>query len=135
MYKRQQYSRAVIQKLISGGNASVNGVKQTKSGFQLRTDDVLDFNAKIDIPDENLTKIEVLYEDDDCVVINKPAGLLSHAKGAFNPEQTVASWLSPMWQGGKSERGGIVHRLDRGTSGVMICAKTPEAMALSLIHI
>jgi len=42
---------------------------------------VLDFNAKIDIPDENLTKIEVLYEDDDCVVINKPAGLLSHSKG------------------------------------------------------
>jgi len=126
--QNKQYSRAVIQKLISSGNATVNGVKQTKSGFQLRTFDVLDFKADIENTDDNALIIEKLYEDDDCVVINKPAGLLSHSKGAFNPEHTVASWLSPMWQGDKSERGGIVHRLDRGTSGVMICAKTPEAM-------
>jgi 23S rRNA pseudouridine1911/1915/1917 synthase len=79
-----------------------------------------------------------LYEDDDCVVINKPVGALTHSKGAFNPEATVASWLrkriaSGAWEattdGAGNARAGIVHRLDRATSGVMICAKTPEALS------
>jgi 23S rRNA pseudouridine1911/1915/1917 synthase len=73
--------------------------------------------------------LPVLYEDDDCVVIYKPVGVLSHSKGAFNPEATVATWLRTRLTGLSGERGGIVHRLDRATSGVMICAKTPEALS------
>ncbi len=73
--------------------------------------------------------LPVIYEDDDCVVINKPPGVLSHSKGAFNPEATVATWLAGRVKGLEGERAGIVHRLDRATSGVMICAKTPEALA------
>jgi 23S rRNA pseudouridine1911/1915/1917 synthase len=91
-------------------------------------DDIrIDFDPakESEIPDIDL---EVLYEDDDCVVINKPAGILTHSKGLFNPEPTVSTWLRSRLTAMSGERAGIVHRLDRATSGVMICAKTPEAL-------
>ena len=78
-----------------------------------------------------IPKIElpILYEDDNCLVVDKPVGLLSHSKGAFNPEATVATFIAPKLHNLSGDRSGIVHRLDRVTSGVMICAKTPEALA------
>lgn len=123
-----QLSRASGHKLIAQGKVSVNGTVVTKSGHKLRdNDDVqVNFDPKEleTIPDIDLP---VLYEDDDCVVINKPVGVLTHSKGEFNPEATVETWLR-----GRTKltgaRAGIVHRLDRATSGVMICAKTPEAL-------
>jgi len=123
-------SRAFATKLISQGNVKVNGEPQLKSGYKIRFSDVIEIEyddaLKVDIPDINLP---VIYEDDDCVVINKPVGVLSHSKGAFNPEATVASWLQKRIKNMEGERAGIVHRLDRATSGVMICAKTPEALS------
>ena len=123
-------SRSSAAKLVEGGKVSVNGDVQRKSGYRVKEDDkvVIDYDMAAEgrIPEIDLP---VLYEDDDCVVINKPAGVLSHSKGAFNPEATVATWLSGRVKGLEGERAGIVHRLDRGTSGVMICAKTPEALA------
>ena len=123
-------SRAFAAKLISEGKVTVNGTEQTKAGYKLRESDevVIDYDiAELEaIPDIDLP---VLYEDDDCVVIYKPVGVLSHSKGAFNPEATVATWLRSRLNGLSGERGGIVHRLDRATSGVMICAKTPEALS------
>jgi 23S rRNA pseudouridine1911/1915/1917 synthase len=72
--------------------------------------------------------LPVLYEDDDVIVINKPAGLLTHAKGVQSDEFSVAEFVRPKTtDGADTNRPGIVHRLDRGTSGVMIAAKTPEA--------
>lgn len=88
------------------------------------------------------TEIEVIYEDEQIVVINKPAGVLVHEDGqAVNAEvPTVVAWLlgrapeargvgepgySP--QGDELERSGVVHRLDRETSGVMVLAKTQSA--------
>jgi 23S rRNA pseudouridine1911/1915/1917 synthase len=73
--------------------------------------------------------LPIIYEDDDCIVIDKPLGVLSHSKGAFNPEATVASWLSQYLNGISGERAGIVHRLDRLTSGVMVCAKNDRSQA------
>src|SRR5213079_2875394 len=73
--------------------------------------------------------VEVIFEDKNCAVIYKPAGVLTHSKGSFNPEATVATWLAPQVNGLSGERAGIVHRLDRATSGVMIVAKNPEAMS------
>ncbi len=83
--------------------------------------------------------IEVLYEDDECVVINKPSGLVVHEDGRSS-ESTVVDWLlarAPQARGvgepgraqdGTSlERSGVVHRLDRDTSGVLILAKTQDA--------
>lgn len=121
-------SRAFAAKLIEQGFVRVNNLAQLKPGYRLRATDRIDIDYTVaDTVKPPNVNIPILYEDRDCVVINKPIGLLTHSKGAFNPEATVASWLAPLWQGPASDRAGIVHRLDRATSGVMICAKTPEA--------
>lgn len=120
-------ARSFIAKLNDQGKVLVNGQK-VKAGHKLSEGDKVevDFDpkhlqpAKIDLP--------VLYEDDDCVVVNKPVGVLTHSKGAFNPEGTVASFIQPKLKGLDGDRGGVVHRLDRATSGVLIAAKTPEAL-------
>jgi len=128
-------TRAYASKLIEAGKVSVNGEVQTKSGYKLRTADeiIIDYDevAAAVIPHIDLP---VIYEDDDCVVIDKPDGILTHSKGMFNPEATVASWLHSRVQAeladqdtGPNNRAGIVHRLDRATSGVMICAKAVSA--------
>jgi 23S rRNA pseudouridine1911/1915/1917 synthase len=123
-------SRAFATKLIEEGKVLVNKKAQLKAGYKLRPEDKIKiaYVAEVEAKIPEIT-IPVLYEDKDCVVINKPLGLLTHSKGAFNPEPTVASWLSSRLSGMSGERAGIVHRLDRATSGVMICAKTPEAMS------
>jgi 23S rRNA pseudouridine1911/1915/1917 synthase len=159
-----QLSRAYATRLIEEEKVRVNGEPMTKPGYKLRTGDevVVDYDIhELDqIPDIDLP---VLYEDEATVVINKPVGVLSHGKGVFNQEATVATWLrahvqqnspkppllvdgpplatdkdSPVQDcpemglssaGGGGSRAGIVHRLDRATSGVMICAKTAEAMS------
>ena len=125
-----ELSRGFAARLIDEGRVTVNGTAQTKAGYKLRESDsvVVDYDiAQLgQVPD---IELPIIYEDDDCVVIDKPIGVLSHSKGAFNPEATVATWLRSRLQGLAGERGGIVHRLDRATSGVMICAKTPEALS------
>ncbi len=125
-----QLSRAFAGKLIDQGRVTVNGTVRLKAGHKLHEGDEVvvdyDLNEMDNIPDITL---EVLYEDDDCVVIHKPVGLLTHSKGAFNPEPTVATWLRSRTKDIDGNRAGIVHRLDRATSGVMICAKTPEALS------
>jgi 23S rRNA pseudouridine1911/1915/1917 synthase len=128
--KLEGLSRASVAKLIQDSKVLVNDLPQTKPGYRLRANDQVIINYKVQQqPDIESIDLEVIYEDDDCVVINKPLGLLSHSKGAFNPEPTVASWLASRYRGEAGERAGIVHRLDRATSGVMICAKTPEALS------
>jgi 23S rRNA pseudouridine1911/1915/1917 synthase len=125
-----ELSRGFAVRLITEEKVTVNGTVQTKAGYKLREGDevVVDYDVSqlAEIPEIDLP---VLYEDDDCVVIYKPVGVLSHSKGAFNPEATVATWLRSRLKGLSGERGGIVHRLDRATSGVMICAKNPEALS------
>jgi 23S rRNA pseudouridine1911/1915/1917 synthase len=125
-----ELSRAFGTKLIEQGKVTVNGEPQLKAGYKLRADDMVaidyDLSERDNIPD---IKLPILYEDDDCVVINKPVGVLTHSKGEFNPEATLETWLSTrIKQPVETPRGGIVHRLDRATSGVMICAKTPDAL-------
>ncbi len=121
-------SRSSSSKLITENRVFVNGVVENKPGYKLRESDSIDidFNEQelIEIP---LIELPVVYEDKDCVVINKPVGLLSHSKGAFNPEPTVASWLASRVSGIQGDRAGVVHRLDRATSGIMICAKNESA--------
>lgn len=127
--KMPQLSRAFIQKLCDMGKVKINGSlesskKQLREGDKVKIDfDPKTFNSvsKIDLP--------IIYEDNDSIVINKPSGLLTHSKGAFNPEPTVATFIKPKVKDMSDERAGIVHRLDRGTSGVIICAKNSEAQS------
>ncbi|HVS58864.1 MAG TPA: RluA family pseudouridine synthase [Candidatus Saccharimonadales bacterium] len=124
-----QLSRSAATKLIADGKVTVNGQPATKAGYKLRRGYKIDIDFNNDdyvaIPSID---VPVLYEDDDCLVLNKPVGLLTHSKGAFNPEATVASFVRSKLTAQSGERAGIVHRLDRATSGVIICAKTPTAM-------
>lgn len=124
-----EISRAFAAKLIEQGKVLVNG-EPNKAGYKPRaTDKVsIDYNvAELEkIPDMDLP---IIYEDDDCIVINKPVGVLTHSKGAFNPEATVATFLRSRIKDMAGERAGIVHRLDRATSGVIICAKNLTALS------
>src|SRR5215471_3868220 len=81
-----ELSRGFAAKLVDEGRVRVNGTLQTKAGYKLRESD----EVKVDFDKSELEQIPdidlpVLYEDDDCVVIYKPVGVLSHSKGAFNP--------------------------------------------------
>lgn len=131
-------SRSFAVRLIDEAKVLVNG-KPNKAGYKVRTADriTIDFDEsqQLKLPEIDLP---VLYEDDNCVVINKPAGVLTHSKGNYNDEGTVASWLRARVNKAfldktgphpSVNRAGIVHRLDRATSGVMICAKNPATLA------
>jgi 23S rRNA pseudouridine1911/1915/1917 synthase len=124
-----QLSRSFVQKLSERGLIHVNGGLE-KTGYKLKAGDKitvdydpteLDQVPAIDLP--------VIYEDDDCLVIDKPIGVLTHSKGGFNPEGTVATFVRGYIKNMEGERAGIVHRLDRATSGVIICAKHPAALS------
>ncbi len=123
-----ELSRSSIQKLILDDKVMVGKVSQPVK-YKVRADDEVTvyFDPKDldEIPDIDMP---ILYEDDNCLVIDKPAGVLTHSKGNFNPEATVATFIRDKVTGMEGERAGIVHRLDRGTSGVIIAAKTPEAL-------
>ena len=71
--------------------------------------------------------LPVLYEDDDVIVVDKPAGIISHSRGRYWQEASVASFIRDKTKDMTGDRAGIVHRLDRPTSGVMIAAKNEEA--------
>lgn len=131
-------SRSFATKLIEDGKVTINGVVAHKGGTKIRPDDTVRVDYAPDAFTIPAIDLPVLYEDDDCVVIVKPIGLLTHSKGAFNPEPSVATWLHNRIKDkqllaqdadSRNNRAGIVHRLDRATSGVMICAKTPMALS------
>lgn len=125
-----QYSRSAIEKLIESGQIVVNDA-MVKTKYLLKDSDIIsvDFSELEKEPEQ--INLPVIYEDEDVVVINKPVGTLAHTKGVFSKEGTVATFIhgklngAEAWKG--SNRAGIVHRLDRATSGVMICAKNEAA--------
>lgn len=125
-------NRSMAQHLIYSGCVMVDNKIVVKPSYKVnKTNDIKIDKSSIEksVPD---IEIPIFYEDDNCVVINKPTGLLTHSKGSFNSEATVASWLSRKLSikddsdNTVNTRFGIVHRLDRATSGVMICAKNQK---------
>ena len=121
-------SRSLWQKYIKAGYVSVNNKVATTPKFEVDETDEIALNlpekeqADVDLP--------ILYEDDDVIVVNKPSGLLTHAKGGLSDESTVAEIIRPKTSfATDTDRPGIVHRLDRDTSGLLIIAKNPESAA------
>lgn len=128
--RNPEMSRSTWQKHIKAGNVAVNNTPITAPKQEVTEAD----SIAISIPDStdfSSYELPVIYMDDDVIVINKPAGVLTHSKGALNDEFTVAEFFRRFTTVGlDTNRPGIVHRLDRDTSGVMIGARTPEAFAL-----
>ncbi len=120
------HTRSFWQKLLEQQQITLQG-KTIKANHKLRTGEVVEAQIP-EHPDFLSQTLPILYEDDDVLVINKPAGLLTHAKGVINQEFTVAEFVRPRTTDGtEGNRPGIVHRLDRDTSGIIITAKNPEA--------
>jgi 23S rRNA pseudouridine1911/1915/1917 synthase len=128
-----EHSRAFLQKLIEHGNVQVNG-RAPKASYNVRAGD----DVRLEIPPPRPLEaraeeipLDVLSEDDDLIVVNKPAGLVVHP-AAGNQEHTLVNALLHHCRGklagiGGVERPGIVHRLDKGTSGCIVVAKTDFA--------
>lgn len=125
-----EYSRSVWQKYIAAGFVLVNGVAVTSTKHALVEDDEVTVKIPED-PDYSKYTLPIIYEDEHVIVINKPAGVLTHAKGEVSEEFTVADFVRPrMKEPDSTNRPGIVHRLDRDTSGVIVCTKDATTKTL-----
>jgi 23S rRNA pseudouridine1911/1915/1917 synthase len=127
-----RFSRSRFQQLIRDGFVRLNG-KAARARDSLRVGDIVDVTEpppeKIDNQPEAIP-LDILFEDDDLIVIDKPAGLVVHP-GAGHREHTLINALlhhCPTLSGiGGKERPGIVHRLDKDTSGCLVVAKNDES--------
>lgn len=123
-------TRSTWQKYIKAGHVKVNGEPATSAKQEIIVTD--DISATIpDATDFTANELPIIYLDDNVIVINKPVGVLSHSKGALNDEFTVADFFARYsTYNSDTNRPGIVHRLDRDTSGVMIGARNNETAVL-----
>lgn len=127
------FSRSGIQRLIAQGQITING-KPAKASARLKTNDLVAVEI-LPLKKPNLAAeaiaLSVIYEDDDCLVINKAPGIVVHPAAGRTTGTLVNAILHrcPDLQGvGGELRPGIVHRLDKDTSGVMIIAKSRLAL-------
>ena len=126
-------SRTYIQKLIREGAITVNG-KPSKPGYKLRTGDQISLTLPAPRPLQTIEPepipLDILYEDSALVVVNKPAGMTVHPAGDAQSGTLVNALLNhceTLPGIGGVQRPGIVHRLDKDTSGVIVAAKTDHA--------
>jgi len=127
-----RFSRSRLQEWMRAGRVRVNGVAQ-KPSYSVRAGDVVDIEpadlTPLDASPEAIP-LHVLYEDDDLVAIDKPAGMVVHSGAGVHSGTLVNALLGrfqSLSQVGGAERPGIVHRLDRFTSGVVLVAKNDAA--------
>lgn len=139
-----EFSRAHLQKLIKDGKILINN-KKTSPHYQIKSDDkiveIITPPAEIDLSPDPLIKLEIVCEDENYLVINKPAGLVVHPSESVKSHTLVNAILShcpqvknirdPLVTNDQllatNLRPGIVHRLDRDVSGLMVIAKTQAA--------
>ena len=123
-------SRSTWQKHIKASRVTVNGVAQESPKYEVSDTDTI----AIHLPEEadySQHELPIIYLDENVIVINKPAGILTHAKGAINHEFTAADFFRRYTTfGNDTNRPGIVHRLDRDTSGILIGARNSETARL-----
>lgn len=123
-------SRSTIQKYIKAGHVTVNGEVHTQPRLEVLSTDVIAM-VPPETSDFSQRELPIVYIDDNVIVVNKPAGVLTHSKGAMNDEFTVADFFRRYTSHAlETNRPGIVHRLDRDTSGVIIGARNDETALL-----
>ena len=123
-------TRAKIQKLIKTGNIKVND-KEVKESYKINLNDNIEINVveeESKLQGEDIA-LDIVYEDDDILVINKPSGMVVHPAPG-NKEHTLVNALinySKLSSRNGEFRPGIVHRIDKDTSGLLIVAKNDTA--------
>ena len=122
-------SRAVAERLVREGAVRVDGRARPKS-HKLEGGEELEFEAPAVRPSGLVPEqmdLAVPYEDEHLLIVDKPAGLVVHPAAGHHTGTLVHGLLAHEVEGGDEERPGIVHRLDRDTSGLLVVARSPEA--------
>lgn len=127
------YTRSYFTGLISEGRVTVNGKVVTKSGFKISSGDIIEVNIPEPVNTDTVAQdipLDILYEDDDLIIINKPQGMVVHP-AAGHYDGTLVNALLKHCGDNLSDingvvRPGIVHRIDKDTSGVMMAVKNNE---------
>ncbi len=132
--KNSELTRSSIQKLITDGKIKVNNINNIKCSYKVKNGDVIeieDFDVKeADILPENIP-LDIVYEDHDIAIVNKPKGMVVHP-GNGNYSGTMVNSLMYSHKDKLSNingviRPGIVHRIDKDTSGLLVVAKNDRA--------
>ncbi len=131
--EKTEYSRTAVQRLIDEEKITVNG-KNEKASYKVQNGDKIEIEEEpakeIELKAQNIP-LEILYEDDDIIVVNKPKGMVVHPANG-NPDGTLVNAIMSICKDslsgiGGELRPGIVHRLDKNTSGAIIIAKNDKA--------
>ena len=131
--KCEDFSRVTIQRLIEEEKVLVNG-RKTKASYKVQENDIITMEEEkpkeISLKAQNIP-IEIIYEDQDIIVVNKPKGLVVHPANG-NPDGTLVNAIMAICKDslsgiGGEIRPGIVHRIDKDTSGILIVAKNDKA--------
>lgn len=130
-----EYSRSLIMKMLDEDYITVNG-KHEKASYKVKEGDIIEikegFVSSTDIVPEKMD-IDIVYEDDDLMVINKPSGMVVHP-GSGNYSNTLVNGLlyytNELSDVNGEERPGIVHRIDKDTSGLLLVAKNNKTHAI-----
>ncbi|WP_270627369.1 RluA family pseudouridine synthase [Ligilactobacillus ruminis] len=125
------YSRSQIKQLLDGGNITVNG-KTEKAKYKVKSGDLIRLEEPetktLELRPENIP-LDIVYEDDDVIVINKPQGMVVHPAPGHDEHTLVNALLyhCPLSTINGTFRPGIVHRIDKDTSGLLMVAKNDKA--------
>ena len=134
LQKHTEYSRSLIQKMIESKYILINNLP-IKANYMIKENDVITikdgFIKETSVEAENI-KLDIIYEDNDLIIINKPSGMVVHP-GNGNSNNTLVNALMYHTNLSDSEdetRPGIVHRIDKDTSGIMMAAKNNKTHEL-----
>ncbi|MCI4651141.1 MAG: RluA family pseudouridine synthase [Phaeodactylibacter sp.] len=138
--KLQHVSRSRVQDAIKLGSITVSG-KQVKPNYKIKPGDEIEvvvpqhYAEKANFVKPQNIPLDIRYEDDDLLIVHKPAGMVVHP-GVGNPDGTLVNALAyhfnfeelPVLEGNSHQQVGLVHRIDKDTSGLLVVAKTDYAM-------
>lgn len=131
-------SKMFLRNAIKKGDCKVNGKTELRAGYHLKQDDTIeieiDLQATTAMTPENI-RLEIVFEDEEIIVVSKPTGMLVHPT-LGQKSGTLLNALAFYFNASRSKtiRPGLVHRLDRETSGLMVVAKTKRAHSILSAH-